>query len=391
MRNGYWVLRAGGCACVRAKLLFLKSAVLALCRSLRRRAVGVDRGRSATAAMAFKEFKALQTLLNASNPGSCAPNSAFVTLVANETYVNGAICLRKSLQRVKSACQLELVIADPLPSDAMSRLSETFGTDRVRSLSDLRRRLDRYEQRALTKRVHDQEHGEEHGRRLKESGELKNTRQLTRAGGWARRTHQKLLLFAMKGYKKLAFLDIDMLVLRNIDALLEQPAFSAVAALPYSTSSFNSGVFVFEPSLATAASLDDLSQRATFKPVRPSTDGSPSMIRIRGYGERFALSDQSILNHHYKSSWRKLPFGYNLGVKVRQVSPKMWNKIELAVIHYVHRPKPWEATLADRESPMSKLARKLGIEPLTQAWRYRCGVGPKGNGTSEAESRVLFE
>ena len=55
--------------------------------------------------------------------------------------------------------------------------------------------------------------------------------------------------------------------------------------------------------------------------MRPPRDGAPGQIRIKGYGERFALSDQSILNHHYRGVWRPLPYGYNLGVKVRQVSP----------------------------------------------------------------------
>lgn len=324
--------------------------------------------------------RALHSLLNASQPGACTPGAAFVTLVANETYVEGALCLLRSLERVHSACPLELVVADPLPADAMSALASAFNASRIRPLSELRRRLDRYKQK----------HGSA-GRRLALApGALRSTRQLQRAGGWARRTHQKLLLFALRGYRKAAFLDIDMLVLRNIDALLEQPAFSAVAALPYSTHSFNSGVFVFEPSLPTAATLDDLSQRATFRPVRASSDGTPSRIRIRGYGERFSLSDQSILNHHYRGRWRALPFGYNLGVKVRQVSPKLWQRIELAIVHYVHRPKPWEATLSDPNSPMSLLTLRLGIEPLVRAWRWRCGVGPRINGSSDPETTTLF-
>ena len=128
----------------------------------------------------------------------------------------------------------------------------------------------------------------------------------------------------------------------------------------------------------------------TFKPTRATSDGSPSQIRIKGYGERFALTDQSLLNHHYRGVWRPLPFGYNLGIKVRQVSPRMWQRVELAVVHYVHRPKPWEASLADPESPMSVLTRRLGIEPLVSAWRWRCGVGPRGRGVSQTETAVLF-
>ena len=68
----------------------------------------------------------------------------------------------------------------------------------------------------------------------------------------------------------------------------------------------------------------------------------------------------------------------------------MWRRVELAVVHYVHRPKPWEATLADPQSPMSMLTRKLGIDEVVRAWRWRCGVGPRTNGTS-AEARLLFD
>ena len=346
-------------------------------------------------------LRVLQSLFNSSHPGSCAPDAAFVTLVANESYVQGALCLRQSLARVGSACPLVLVVADPLPAEAMSALEAGFNASHLVSLSALRQRLDRYEQRQLARRVRADEQKQLVGRRLSVSRQLsqaaagaplRNTRQLTRAGGWARRTHQKLLLFALRGYRKAAFLDIDMLVLRNIDVLLDQPAFAAVAALPYTTRSFNSGVFVFEPSLATAAALDDLSQRATFRPVRPSSGGTPSQIRIRGYGERFALSDQSILNHHFRERWKALPFGYNLGVKVKQVAPRIWQRIELAVVHYVHRPKPWEASLAEAHSPMSELTRKLGIETLVRAWRWRCGVGPRPQAwnASNGEEWLLF-
>ena len=226
-------------------------------------------------------------LLNSTMPhGTCASNSAFVTLIANESYVSGALCLKRSLMRVRSACPIVLVVADPLPADAMAQLESEYDSSNIRRLSALRLSLDTYEQ--WVAHGPQDKLGVSAGRRLqhlqpagsakgKGGGELRNTRQLHRAGGWAKRTHQKLLLFALGGYRRMAFLDIDMLVTRNIDALLDSqliPAsFAAVAALPYSTSSFNSGVFVFEPSLATAAALDDLSRRATFRPVRSGAGG----------------------------------------------------------------------------------------------------------------------
>jgi len=317
-------------------------------------------------------------LLPPRSSDACAPSAAFVTLVANETYVPGALCLRSSLLRVGSRCPLILVVADPLPEAAMAQLSAAFGERHIRRLSKLRERLDNYMIPP--------------GRRLLERSTLRSTRQLTRSGGWARRTHQKLLLFALDGYRRSAFLDIDMLVARNVDALLDLEPFAAVAALPYATKSFNSGVFVFEPSLKDAAALDDLSRRATFaSPTRtalPAAQGAP--IRIKGAGEHIHLSDQSVLNHYFKGRWRQLPYGYNVGVKVRAANRKLWARIEVAVVHYVHRPKPWESTLADPSSPMSKLALRIGIEPLTRAWRFHCVGGARGNDTMSAQDAALF-
>lgn len=349
----------------------------------------------------------LHRLYNATSPYStCAQDAAFVTLIANETYVEGALCLRKSLHRVGSACPLVLVVADPLPAAAMMQLDTAFHPSNIRKLSDLRRRVDRYEQRLLRQSVEGAAVPPLQGglasdgassRRMQQldaAAPIKSTRQLQRARGWARRTHQKLLLFALQGYRRAAFLDIDMLVVRNIDALLEVAPFAAVAALPYSTRSFNSGVFVFEPSLSTAAALDDLSMRATFgKASTPAAGGdraTPSKIRISGAGERFQLSDQSILNHHFRDRWQPLPFGYNMGVKVRHAAPKLWARVEVAVVHFVHRPKPWEGSLAEPHSPMSRLADRMGIEPLVRAWRWHCLGGPRGNVTLPMDAPLFL-
>ena len=94
-------------------------------------------------------------------------------------------------------------------------------------------------------------------------------------------------------------------IVDNMDALLDEPPFSAVAAMPYSSRLFNSGVFVFEPSLAVASSLAALS-RAT----DTGGGGKPAAVRIRGAMEQRGtshLSDQSVLNHFFKGRWRPLP------------------------------------------------------------------------------------
>ena len=168
-------------------------------------------------------------------------------------------------------------------------------------------------------------------------------------------THRKLLVWALPDLRRAVFLDLDLLVLRNVDGLTFEAAdlegdaaFSAVAALPYSRSLFNSGVFVFAPSLPTAAALHDLSRRATFERPR-ARGGAPSAgraqvgapasadrVRVLPALEKFHLTDQSILNHYFRGRWRPLPFGYNVGVKIRSVNRALWGQIE-HVVHVVRR------------------------------------------------------
>ena len=88
-------------------------------------------------------------------------------------------------------------------------------------------------------------------------------------------------------------------------------------------------------------------------------------LESRGTGH---LSDQSILNHHFKGRWRQLPYGYNVGHKVHAVNRKLWGQIELASIHFVGRPKPWEV-----EPGSYRPGRGAPDATLTRRWHDSCG------------------
>ena len=87
-------------------------------------------------------------------------------------------------------------------------------------------------------------------------------------------------------------------------------------------------------------------------------------LESRGTGH---LSDQSILNHHFKGRWRQLPYGYNVGHKVHAVNRKLWGQIELASIHFVGRPKPWEV-----EPGSYRPGRGAPDATLTRRWHDTC-------------------
>ena len=239
----------------------------------------------------------------------CAPEAAFVTVLSNESYLPGALCLARSMELAASRCPFLLVVDDlegaSFSSSAIARLHSAFGAGSLVKLSHLYDRVLQFSNQtaaafststiavsdASTKR------GASRGRRLSSASALSR---LPRAAAWGSKTHQKLLVWALPGLRRAVFLDLDLLVLRNIDALtLEAPGlegealFSAVAALPYSTKFFNSGVFLFAPSLTTAAALLDLSRRATFGGRSPKATGRTASvsrpIRVQPALEKFHL------------------------------------------------------------------------------------------------------
>ena len=65
------------------------------------------------------------------------------------------------------------------------------------------------------------------------------------------------------------------------------------------------------------------------------------------------------------------------GVKMLSAAPKMWASLEVAVVHYVHRPKPWEAELSDSGSPISTLARRMRTHEVMHEWRRLCPRGSR--------------
>jgi len=101
-------------------------------------------------------------------------------------------------------------------------------------------------------------------------------------------TFTKLHAWRLTQYDKCVFLDADTLVLQNADELFDRPDFSAAPniGLP---DFFNSGVFVFAPSLDTYRQLVQLSVQ----------EGS------------FNGGDQGLLNKFY-SNWRKLDASHRL-------------------------------------------------------------------------------
>ncbi|XP_032186867.1 glycogenin-2 isoform X3 [Mustela erminea] len=218
-------------------------------------------------------------------------DQAFVTLATNDVYCQGALVLGQSLRNQRATRKLVVLITPQVSSLLRVILSKVFDEVIEVNLIDSAD----YIHLAFLKRP-----------------ELGVT--LTKLHCWTL-TH----------YSKCVFLDADTLVLANIDELFDRTEFSA-APDPGWPDCFNSGVFVFQPSLETHGLL-----------LQHATD----------HGS-FDGADQGLLNSFF-SSWstadinKHLPFIYNLSSNTAYTYSPAFKRFgsSVKVVHFLGPTKPW--------------------------------------------------
>ncbi|KFO32779.1 Glycogenin-1 [Fukomys damarensis] len=236
-------------------------------------------------------------------------DQAFVTLTTNDAYAKGALVLGSSLKHHRTTRRL-VVLATPQVSDSMRKVLETVFDEVV--TVDV---LDSGDSAHLT---------------LMKRPELGVT--LTKLHCWS-----------LTQYSKCVFMDADTLVLANIDDLFEREELSA-APDPGWPDCFNSGVFVYQPSVETYSQLLNLAAE------QGSFDGG----------------DQGLLNTFF-SSWattdirKHLPFIYNLSsISIYSYLPafKAFGA-NTKVVHFLGRVKPWNYTY----DPQTKSVKSESDDP----------------------------
>ncbi|NXS17847.1 GLYG2 protein, partial [Mystacornis crossleyi] len=138
-------------------------------------------------------------------------------------------------------------------------------------------------------------------------------------------TFTKLHCWTLTHYSKCVFMDADTLVLCNVDELFDREEFSAAPDSGW-PDCFNSGVFVFQPSLRTYNLL------LQFAAEHGSFDGG----------------DQGLLNSFF-SNWatadigKHLPFLYNLSSSSVYTYVPAFNHFgrDAKVVHFLGATKPW--------------------------------------------------
>ncbi|XP_047915273.1 glycogenin-1 isoform X2 [Anser cygnoides] len=248
-------------------------------------------------------------------------DQSFVTLATNDSYVKGALVLGSSLQQHRTTRKLTALIT-PQVSDSMREVLEKVFHEVI-----LVNILDSGDSAHLA---------------LMKRPELGVT--LTKLHCWE-----------LTQFSKCVFMDADTMVLSNIDELFEREELSA-APDPGWPDCFNSGVFVYRPSIET---YNQLLQFATEKgsfddPIigrcilgcrfqRPLTPASRPWSCI--------CADQGLLNTFF-SSWattdmnKHLPFIYNLSSSsVYSYLPafKAFGA-NTKVVHFLGSTKPWNYT-----------------------------------------------
>ena len=210
---------------------------------------------------------------------------AYMTLVARDKYVDGAICLAKSL---KDKTEYPLI--------AMTYDLSKDGVNRLENMGILCRPVEKIE--SVNAGI----------------GENK-----VRLDDF-KYTYTKLHVFGYDEFDKIIFLDSDLIVVKSIDHLFKEveDCFAAADCTPYFDYIFNSGVMVITPS------------RKVFKDMMVKKD-------ILG---SYDGSDQGFLNEYFKNNWKKLDIKYNSGKRIFSEKPELWDKIDKHVIHFVGT-KPW--------------------------------------------------
>ena len=157
------------------------------------------------------------------------------------------------LRNVGSLCPLLLIYNDADTALPMSQLEQAYGANQMLPLSLLKARYKWQPPRSRAQVP-------AAGRRLFSSSE-------------AYKTHLKLWLWALPTTHRVVYLDLDILILRNIDALLDvvpptlpdgSPGLGAVTCKTrFGERFFNSGILVLTPSLRTLEQLLELKRFAS--------------------------------------------------------------------------------------------------------------------------------
>lgn len=186
-------------------------------------------------------------------------------------------------------------------------------------------------------------------------------------------TFTKLHCWRLTQFTKCVFLDADCLVVKNVDDLFERDEFSAVTDIGW-PDCFNSGVFVYRPSLDTYARL------LQFAVSQGSFDGGDQGL-LNAFFSNWSTSDSS----------RRLPFVYNMTTNASYSYAPAYKQFKesIKIVHFIGAQKPWYYSYNLDTQTVTGNVTVYEVEHLNQWWHlFVSDVLPSLN--NDTVSRVSY-
>ncbi|KAH8263955.1 hypothetical protein KR038_010327, partial [Drosophila bunnanda] len=243
---------------------------------------------------------------------------AWVTLTTNDTYSLGALVLAHSLKRAGTAHQLAVLVTPTVSQAMRDRLKEVYNVVQEVNVLD--------------------------------SQDAANLALLARPELGV--TFTKLHCWRLVQFEKCVFLDADTLVLQNCDELFEREELSAAPDVSW-PDCFNSGVFVFKPS------VDTFGQITEFAVKNGSFDGGDQGLLNQFFGD-WATAD--IKKH--------LPFVYNVTAYASYCYLPAFKQFrdKIKILHFAGKLKPWLIQFNSETKTASVSSDYAHAQDLIQLW-----------------------
>ncbi|XP_069061191.1 glycogenin-2 isoform X2 [Pleurodeles waltl] len=241
-------------------------------------------------------------------------DQAFVTLSTDDVYCQGALVLGQSLKNHRTSRKLAILVSAQVTERMRTVLSSVY--DDVVEVNVL------------------------------DSADTVNLALMKRPELGI--TFTKLHCWTLTQYSKCVFMDADTMVLCNVDELFDREELSAAPDSGW-PDCFNSGVFVFRPSLETYHRL------LQYAAEHGSFDGG----------------DQGLLNSFF-SNWattdisKHLPFIYNLSSSSVYTYIPAFRQFgsDAKVIHFLGSTKPWSCKYNPQSQSVTEEGTALGHQQL---------------------------
>lgn len=235
---------------------------------------------------------------------------AYITVLSTPTYIPGVVVLYKSLKKTKTKYPFYVLINSSINECDIEYLKE-FGINVIKS----------------------------NNKELLIPSKIRFSNRENGYNQW-NHTFDKLHIFQLDQFKKLVYIDSDMLILNNIDELFEKPHMSAVVAGALRPENshwklLNSGLMVIEPQKGLGNKIAH-----TLSIVQNKKDYFGDQDLIQEYYNKWEFQNDLRLDDKYNLFIFDLEYYVsNLGYRIFGKSNKT-----ISIIHFIGKQKPWMMT-----------------------------------------------